>query len=50
VAGAGLGLSITRRIIEAHQGRIEATSALGVGSLFTIWLPIRRTPGLPEDH
>jgi PAS domain S-box-containing protein len=50
VAGAGLGLSITRRIIEAHQGRIEATSALGVGSLFTIWLPIQRTGGLPEDR
>lgn len=37
--GAGLGLSITRKIIEAHQGRIDVKSALGAGAEFTIILP-----------
>jgi putative methionine-R-sulfoxide reductase with GAF domain/anti-sigma regulatory factor (Ser/Thr protein kinase) len=37
--GAGLGLSITRKIIEAHQGRIDVKSALGAGAEFTITLP-----------
>lgn len=37
---SGLGLSITKRIIEAHQGAIEVTSKLGEGSQFTIKLPL----------
>jgi heavy metal sensor kinase len=37
--GAGLGLAIARWITEAHGGRIEARSALGVGSTFSVWLP-----------
>jgi PAS domain S-box-containing protein len=38
--GAGLGLSIARRIVEMHSGSIEAQSTVGVGSIFTITLPI----------
>jgi signal transduction histidine kinase len=38
--GMGLGFSITRDLIQAHQGRIEVESATGSGSRFTIWLPI----------
>lgn len=38
--GAGLGLPITRSIVEAHHGTIEVESALGVGSTFSIKLPI----------
>jgi len=38
--GIGLGLSITHRIIDQHHGKIEVESALGKGTLFTIWLPI----------
>lgn len=40
VAGSGLGLSITRRIVEAHGGRIEISSELGAGSVFSVWLPL----------
>jgi signal transduction histidine kinase len=37
--GMGLGLAFVKRIIELHGGRIEATSELGVGSCFKIYLP-----------
>ncbi len=35
----GLGLFISRQIVEAHGGRIEARSAAGEGTTFTVWLP-----------
>jgi PAS domain S-box-containing protein len=38
---AGLGLSIAHKIIELHQGNIEAKSELGKGSTFIISLPIK---------
>lgn len=38
--GTGLGLAITQEIVQAHGGRITATSAgEGHGSTFTLWLP-----------
>jgi len=37
--GTGLGLSLARRIVEEHHGRIEVTSVLGKGSQFTVLLP-----------
>ena len=39
--GMGLGLSIARDLVVAHQGRLEFSSIYGEGSSFTIWLPFR---------
>ena len=37
--GLGLGLSLVKAYVEAHGGRIEATSELGHGSVFVVRLP-----------
>lgn len=37
--GFGLGLFIARQIVEAHNGRVDVTSAPGVGSTFRVTLP-----------
>jgi signal transduction histidine kinase len=37
--GLGLGLSLVKAVVEAHQGRVEVVSAVGKGSEFTVRLP-----------
>jgi signal transduction histidine kinase len=40
VQGTGLGLFICKRIIEAHQGRIEVRSQPDKGTEFIVYLPL----------
>jgi two-component system sensor histidine kinase KdpD len=40
VQGTGMGLAIVKAIVEAHNGRIEVTSQLGHGSVFSFALPL----------
>ena len=44
--GTGLGLSICQQIVQAHGGRIGATSTVGVGTRFVVALPL--APGIKE--
>ena len=50
VPGAGLGLSVARKIVEAHHGRLEVTSAVGLGSTFRVLLPAPRVEAEQVAH
>src|SRR5512146_205613 len=47
--GTGLGLSLARRIVEEHGGRVEVSSTLGQGSTFTVFLPLHRASAHAAD-
>ena len=52
VPGTGIGLTVSRRLAEAMQGRLEADSREGVGSCFTLYLPLARAcaPQVPAGE
>jgi two-component system sensor histidine kinase KdpD len=45
VQGTGMGLAIVKAIVEAHGGRIEVSSQLGNGSVFSFGLPVASPAG-----
>lgn len=40
IVGTGLGLPIVKKIVDAHNGRIEVESQVGQGSTFSVFIPI----------
>jgi signal transduction histidine kinase len=40
VPGTGIGLALTKEILEAMRGRVEITSEPGRGTQVTLWLPL----------
>lgn len=47
--GTGIGLHLTKRLVELHHGHIEVSGLPGEGSLFTVSLPYRRSAYTQEE-
>ncbi|HRE47155.1 MAG TPA: ATP-binding protein [Aggregatilineales bacterium] len=48
VSGSGLGLSLVKAVIDAHAGRIWVESEPGMGTTFSVALPVKQTVGVRE--
>ncbi|HEX7971758.1 MAG TPA: HAMP domain-containing sensor histidine kinase [Thiobacillus sp.] len=48
--GTGLGLALSRRLVETHGGRIWLESQFGTGSVFHVLLPLQPPPNSKNNH
>jgi PAS domain S-box-containing protein len=48
--GIGLGLSLVKKIVDLHKGKIEVESELGKGTNFTLLFPLTEPPLKPEEN
>jgi len=46
--GLGLGLTVSKTIVEEHRGEIKVSSRKGRGTTFTVWLPLDQGPERPR--
>lgn len=50
ITGSGLGLSLVKEVVDAHQGYIDVTSELGIGTTFTLSFPVTDQPLESDEH
>lgn len=48
--GTGLGLALTKQLVELHGGSIKVSSKVGIGSIFTVRLPLQRSSAATETE
>ncbi len=49
IEGAGIGLALTKELVDLHHGTITAESTPGKGSVFTVMLPIDKSVYIPDE-
>ncbi len=47
--GTGLGLALTKQLVELHNGSIQVVSTPGKGSMFTVRIPLQQADGIPSS-
>jgi signal transduction histidine kinase len=50
ILGTGLGLAIVKKCVDIHKGKIAVTSALGVGTTFTVTLPLNNATQIEGNN